>query len=441
MKKRVYRADLSGVMNVPGSKSHTIRACLFAALAEGESKIKNPLPSEDCLSALAAIQQFGASVEEKENLWSVKGAGRNFHLPEDVVNVGNSGSVLYFFTPVASVMDGYSVFTGDSSIRTRPVKMMLDALGQLGVESIITRAGKDAPPIVVRGPLKPGTVETPGKPSQYVSGILIAASLVDGITEIHLSDPKETPYLQMTIDWMNDLGVKVEYTPDYRKLKVKGPFYYKAFDRVIPGDWEAAAFPMLAGLVTDSIITIEDIDCSGSQGDQEVAEIMKKMGGDIILDSSASRVIIKGGNPLYGIEVNCASIPDAIPALAVLAVFASGTTRLMDIGVCRLKETDRINLMESQLKKLGVNVRSTEDSLEIEGLAKPGETPLEAGRRIKGGEIETFKDHRVAMAFASGGLALEEDSALVINDAQCCGVSFPGFFEAMERVGGRFSDL
>lgn len=441
MKKRVLRADLSGSMYVPGSKSHTIRACLFAALAEGESKIKNPLPSEDCLSALSAVRLFGAKTEVKDNQWCIKGAGRGFHLPDDVVNVGNSGSVLYFFTPVASVMDGYSVFTGDSSIRTRPVKMMMDALAQLGVESIITRKGKDAPPIVVKGPLKPGVVETSGKPSQYISGILIAASLVDGVTEINLSDPKETPYLQMTIDWMNDLGVKVEYTPDYRKLKVKGPVVYRGFDRIIPGDWEAAAFPMLAGLVTDSAVTIEDIDCSGSQGDQEVAEIMKKMGGNIILDPSASQVAIKGGNPLYGVDVNCASVPDAIPALAVLAAFASGTTRLGDIGVCRLKETDRIALMESQLKKLGVNVRSTEDSLEIEGLAKPGETPLEAGRRIKGCEIDTFKDHRVAMAFASGGMALEGDSALVINDAQCCGVSFPGFFEVMEKVGGRFSDL
>lgn len=441
MKKRIHRADLSGTLTVPGSKSHTIRACLFAALAEGESKIKNPLPSEDCISAFNAIMQFGAVASMKDDEWLVKGAGSKIHLPEDVVNVGNSGSVLYFFTPVASVMNGYSVFTGDSSIRTRPVKMMLEALSQLGVESIVTREGADAPPIVVKGPFKPGVVRTTGKPSQYISGIIIAASLAKGTTEILLSDPKETPYLQMTIDWMKDLGVNVDYTPDYKKITVAGPVTYKAFDKIIPGDWEAAAFPMVAGLVTNSFITIEDIDCSGDQGDQEVAEIMKKMGGDIILDSSASRVTIKGGNPLKGVEVNCASIPDAIPALGVLAAFANGTTRLTDIGVCRLKETDRIALMESQLKKMGVEVSSTEDSLEIEGLAKPGEAPLEAGKRIKGCEIETLKDHRVAMAFASGGLALDGDSALTIRDAQCCSVSFPGFFETMEKIGGKFSSV
>ena len=445
MKVSVSQSKLSGVINVPGSKSHTIRACIFATLAEGVSKIYNPLPSEDCNSAANVIAQFGAKLNMTNDCWTVDGAGKNFHLPDDVVNVGNSGSLLYFMSAVSSVLEGATVFTGDSSIRTRPVRMMTEALEQLGVKCIVTHPKKDAPPVVIQGKLKPGELTTTGKPSQYVSGIMIAASLCNGLTTINLTDPKETPYLQMTIDWMASLGRKVRYSEGYKKIQIEGTDLsiapYKSFSRTIPADWEAAAFPLLAGLITDSKIEICDIECSGQQGDQQIVEIMQQMGGNVLLEPEKNKITVSGGNPLTGVNVNCVDIPDAIPALAILACFAYGETRLTDIGVCRLKETDRIALMEQELTRLGASVSSGEDYLCIQGMAKKGELPQEVATRMKEGEFESFKDHRVAMSLACTGMAFPKSKSLVIKDAESCAVSFPNFFDVMKKAGMNFSVL
>ena len=180
------RAELSGHIQVPGSKSHTIRALLFASLAEGTSHIRNPLGGADCVSSSRAVPLFGAKVDTSDPAdWIVEGAGKNAHLPSDVVNVGDSGSLLYFMSPVAATFEGWSVFTGDESIRTRPVMHVVDALRQLGAEAYISRPEKNAPPLIIKGPVKPGcTVVTDGRLSQYISGIMMAASRLEGTTRI-----------------------------------------------------------------------------------------------------------------------------------------------------------------------------------------------------------------------------------------------------------------
>src|SRR5574344_2689308 len=198
------RTTLSGSIQVPGSKSHTIRALLLASLAEGTSHISNPLPSADCLSTAHAVPLIGAKVDlgtsdgnppqEKQSsyktksVWTVTGAGKNVHLPSDVVNVGDSGSLLYFMTPIAATFTGWSIFTGDDSIRKRPVSHVVDALRQLGCEAYVSRPDKDAPPLVIRGPATNRKVVTDGRLSQYVSGMMMAASRMNGTLEIELTD-------------------------------------------------------------------------------------------------------------------------------------------------------------------------------------------------------------------------------------------------------------
>ena len=216
------RKKLSGNITVPGSKSHTIRALLLAALADGTSYIENPLPSADCLSAAHAITAFGAEIDIgcpvnkngipegiPSNTWIVKGAGKNAHLPSCEIDVGNSGSTLYFFTPVAATFKGTSFFTGDSSICTRPVNHLLDSLRQLGCTAETTRKDVDAPPFSVTGPILPGSVVTDGRLSQYISGLMMASVLIDGTLNITLTDPKETPYLTMTNLWLASVGLPV----------------------------------------------------------------------------------------------------------------------------------------------------------------------------------------------------------------------------------------
>lgn len=453
MKSTSKRTSLKGSISVPGSKSHTIRACLLAALAEGTSYIRNPLPSADCNSAAKCIKELGAIVHmEKDNsLWTIEGAGKNIHLPENIIDVGNSGSVLYFLTPIASTFAGWSVFTGDESIRTRPVKHLAQALEQLGAKTHITRPEKDAPPLLVQGPILPGKVVTDGRLSQYISGIMMAATRLNGTTTIELTDPKEVPYLDMTRIWLESLGVQVTMSKDYKNISVKGPVTFNAIDRTIPSDWEAVAFPLVAALITDSEIVIERIDGSGSQGDEAIVDILKSVGGDIEWNKETQQLFVRGGIksrlgfgasgrlstenlPNKTLRINCSGFPDAVPALCVTACFIEGTTVIEDIGVCRRKETDRITVMKSELDKLGATVEEGEDFIIIHGhspITSEGQPNKEF--KIHGGTVNSYEDHRVAMSFAVMGLALE--SEIVVTQAECCSVSFPDFFERMNGIG------
>lgn len=451
MKILAKKTSLSGNIVVPGSKSHTIRALILASLAEGVSHISNPLPSADCLSASKAIQEIGASVEfdNKNNIWTVTGAGKNAHLPSNVVDVGNSGSVLYFFTPICATFEGWSIFTGDSSIRKRPVLHLLEALKQLGGNCYVSRPEENAPPALVQGPIKAGKVITDGRLSQYISGLMMSSTLIDGKLEIELTDPKEVPYLDMTKYWLESLGVQVEMSSDYKKISITGPYQLNAFDKTIPSDWEAVAFPLIAALISDSKITIDNVDGSGTQGDDAIVSVLQSVGADIQWNKETSQLIVTGGNrlstenlPEKTLRVNLAGFPDAICALAVIACFIEGKTVLEDIGVCRRKETDRIVVMKSELEKLGAKVEEGEDYLVIYGnspiLANGEKNP---NFKLHGGTVESFDDHRVAMSLACLGLGLPEGQEVIVNDAECCSVSFPGFFEVMNKINANFKEI
>lgn len=432
------KTTLAGSLSVPGSKSHTVRAGIFAALASGTSVIRNPLPSADCLSCMDVIQAFGARVTMEPGIWTVTAPEGGIRLPDRVVDVGNSGSVLYFMTPVAATLAGWTVMTGDASICTRPIRGLIEALKQLGAEGFTTRPDSPAPPAVIGGPLHAGRVALEGNLSQYVSGILMAAPRVSGTTVIDLSNPKETPFIKMTCDWLESVGIQVSYDPArLDHFELTGPQPYRSFDRAIPSDWEGVAFPLVAAVITGSPLEIEHVDCTGSQGDEAIVDILRAMGARIELDRSRETLVVNGGRDaagkvspvdLRGGEFNCAGFPDALPSLAVAAAFARGDTKLTDVGVCRLKETDRIALMREELGKLGASVDEGPDFLVIHG---------SGGENLHGGLVESHDDHRIAMALAVAGLAIPE-GAVTVRDAECCAVSFPDFFGTMNSVGAGF---
>lgn len=495
---------LSGTITVPGSKSHTIRALLLATLADGISYIENPLPSEDCLSAARAARAFGAEVDigcavdafgqplgTPASVWKVTGAGSNLRIPDAPVDVGNSGSTLYFFAPVAAALvsrlGGSVTFTGDQSICTRPVNHLLDALRQLGATAETTREGVNAPPFTISGGIHAGHVVTDGRLSQYISGLMMASPLMEGELTMELTDPKETPYLTMTQSWLASAGVKTEVSADYRHISARGPAIVQAKRSVIPSDWEGVAFPLIAALLSHSDITIDGIDVSGSQGDAAVVDVLKSFGaalevqpasvsenGSHKTDDAGSTASLTGALHVYGsktlrlaVKANVSSdstgllktdgtvcripvsaFPDAICALAVVACFVEGTVVLDDTGVCRSKETDRVQAMQNELRKLGADV--------TDGLSLPADNPLHGDCLIirghspvqedgsanpafslHGGEVESFGDHRIAMSLACLGLGLQ-NGAISVSDRECCAVSFPGFFEKMNGIGAGF---
>ncbi len=432
------KAELSGIVEVPGSKSHTIRACLFAAMAEGTSFIRNPLEGADCLSALCAVEAFGARTERQSGLWTVTAPDGGLRLPEQVIDVGNSGSLLYFLSPIAATLSGWTFITGDASICRRPVDQIIKAIKDLGGEGFCSTPQKTTPPFAVKGPIRAGHVEHEGVLSQQISGLLMAAARLEGKTVIDLRNPKETPFVKMTIDWLSSVGISVKYDGiSMNHFEIEGPQRYTAFDRVIPSDWEAAAFPILAAVITGSSLAIPGIDFSESQGDKAIVDVLTAMGACIEADEGSGCLYINKGRKsvhgsagaaaLKGGEFNCASIPDAVPALAVAACFAEGETRLTDIGVVRLKETDRIAILKMELSKLGADVDEGADFLVIRG---------KGGKNLHGGVCESYHDHRIAMALSVMGLALDE--GITVNDAECCAVSFPHFYEKMNAAGAGF---
>lgn len=490
---------LSGTITVPGSKSHTIRALLLATLADGVSYIENPLPSEDCLSAARAARAFGAEVDigcavdtfgkplgTPASVWKVTGAGSNLRIPDSPVDVGNSGSTLYFFAPVAAALvsrlGGSVTFTGDESICTRPVNHLLDALRQLGAVAETTRKGVNAPPFVISRGIHAGHVVTDGRLSQYISGLMMASPLLDGELTMELTDPKETPYLTMTQQWLASAGVKTGISADYRHISARGPAIVQAKRSVIPSDWEGVAFPLIAALLSHSDITVDGIDVSGSQGDAAVVNVLKAFGAALELQpasvSEDSSVKADGAltgtlrvhgsrTPRLAVKADAASdstgvlkadgtvcripvsaFPDAICALAVAACFVEGTVVLDDTGVCRSKETDRVWAMQNELRKLGADVTdgltlSKDDPLYGDCLIIRGHSPsLEDGSvnpafSLHGGEVESYGDHRIAMSLACLGLGLPSGEVSVRNP-ECCAVSFPSFFHKMNEISAGF---
>ena len=440
MKAVAKKSVLSGHITVPGSKSHTIRALILAAMADGTSHISNPLPSNDCLSTAAAVRKVGAEVDfgegENSGVWTVRGAGAGLHLPADQIDVGNSGSLMYFLCPVLSTLKGDCTFTGDESICRRPVNHLVDALCQLGANAKCINGGI-TPPFSFCGPIDVNKkLVTEGVLSQYISGFMMAASRLNGTLEMELWNPKETPYLTMTKLWLESVGVPVKISDDFKKISVTGPVPFKAFDKAVPSDWEGVAFPLVAALISGSEITIDNVDGSGSQGDDKIVEVLQSVGADIEWLRDEEKLIVRGGKKLTTdslpdkeLRVEMSAFPDAICALAVAACFIEGKTVFTDIDICRKKETDRIVAMTSELTKLGAHIVDEGNQLVVYG---------DGGKSLHGGEVESFKDHRIVMSLACLGLGLGDGESVVVNDAEWCSVTFPHFFEVMNEIGAGF---
>lgn len=468
------RNSLGGTIQVPGSKSHTIRALLLACLAEGESKIKNPLPSADCYSTANAVPLLGSQIDFgsgsscAETVWSVNGAGKNIHCPQKV-DVGNSGSLLYFLSAICATLKGETVFDGDASIRKRPVNHVVEALSQLGAKCFTEDELNKFCPLHVNGidcgcadesngdaHKKNYSVTTAGEiSSQYITGIMLAATRLNGTTQINLTNPKETPYLTMTQKWLEKVNVKTDISPDYKKITVEGPVDIQSFETTIPSDWEAVAFPLVAALLTDSEITITDIDGSGTQGDDAIVEVLKSLGADIEWNRESKTITVRGGKkarngngrlstenlPGNELHVNLSGYPDALCAMAVAACFTEGTVYFEDLSVCRRKETDRIAVMKKELSKTGACVEEGEDFLIVRGHSPVNrDGSANSQFNLHGAKIESYDDHRVAMSFACMGLGLPSGEEIQIKKAECCSVSFPHFYEKMNLLGADFTE-
>ena len=410
------QSDINGEVKIPGSKSHTIRALVFGLLADGVSVLRWPLDSSDTKSCVHMIEQFGARVDFEKDVWKVRGTGKMIPVPGNVIDVGNSGTSLYIGLGVASLIDGYTVFTGDRQIRRRSAESLLNSIKDLGGIAFSTRGNGNAP-IVIKGPVKGGNTEIEAVTSQYLTSLLITSPLASSDTIIKVPLLNELPYVTMTLSWLDKLGIMYENI-NYEEFLVKGNQEYRVFDVHIPADFSSAAFFFVAAAICGAELNLLGLDYNDTQGDKEVIHILRKMGAGIEI---GNRNIKISGGELKGGTFDLNAIPDALPALAVAACFAHGETRLINVPQARLKETDRIKVMHDELTKLGADIKELDDGLIIKG------------KKLTGGLVSGHGDHRVVMSLDVAGIAIEED--VHITTADSAAVTFPDFLELMTNIG------
>lgn len=407
---------LGGQLSVPPSKSQTLRAILFGSLAKGQSIIHSPLCSPDAAAMANACRALGASLSFCQNRITIQGAEDVNAGFDGVLNAGNSGIVLRFIGAIAGLSKNTTCITGDRSIRTqRDVSALLHGLNQLGAT---TYSENGYAPLMIQGPMSGQKAKVNGLDSQPISGLLIALSLLPQMSELQVEEPGETPWIEVTLDWLNRMGVKVN-NENYTRYQIYGVERFPAFEYHVPGDWSSAAFPLVAAFITRSSITIDKLE-NDTQGDKKILKIIQAMGGDIRFNKQLE---IHGQCALKGIEIDANECIDAIPALAVLATAAEGTTRIFNAAVAKTKECDRLTCLERELKKMGANITSDPDGLTIEG------GPL------KGAAVSSHGDHRMAMALAIAGLSAEGSTE--VAGTRCIQKSFPTFLETFQSLGAK----
>ncbi len=424
MKLTVQKSALKGTVPMPGSKSHTIRGVAIASLASGESVLREPLLSGDTSSAVTCYRALGADIDTSDAAaWRVKGTGGKIVPPAEAIDIGNSGTTLRVAAGSAALSDGSAaiVLTGDRQIQSRPIDPLLGSLSDLGATAISVK-GNGMAPISVKGTLAGGRTSIECVTSQYLSSLLLAAPLAANDTEIEITLLNEPDYVQMTLDWMDKQ--RMEYTNDnLRYFKVKGGQSYKPFDLPIPADFSSATFFLCAGAMLDADLTLTGLDFTDSQPDKAVADFLKEMGADIIVDGHTARV---RRSALKGIDIDMNRTPDALPAMAVVGAFAEGTTRLLNVPQARKKETDRIACMAEELGKLGVKTEELPDGLVVHHAPK-----------ISPAVVNGHHDHRIVMAMSLALMAGEAPGT--IETAEAMSVTFPTFVELMTALGARMN--
>ncbi|AEG18322.1 3-phosphoshikimate 1-carboxyvinyltransferase [Methanobacterium paludis] len=419
MELTVQQAErIEGIVKAPPSKSYTHRAFIIAALAEGKSIIRDPLYSEDTNASLDACRAFGSEVQvdEDDGHCTIKGVGGQLKTPENVLNVKNSGTTLRIMTSVSALAPGYTVLTGDKSLRKRPMQDLLDSLKQLEVSAFSTR-NNGMPPVIVKGGFKGGKTEIKGNvSSQFISSILIASPYAENAVNLHVKGKFiSKPYVDMTLDIMRKFGVQAEYERSESSFHIE-PQSYKKRNYTVEGDYSSASYIIAAAAALKSDVTIKNLLHDSKQGDKLIVDIVQDMGCDVKV--KRDEVKISGHGKLKGVDVDLQNAPDLLPTVAALGSISHGKTRITGVEHARYKETDRIQTCASELSKLGVNVQEEKDGLLIEG-------------GVHGGVVDSHMDHRLVMALYIIGLKVGN---VTIKNASVYDVSFPKFPEIMKKL-------
>ncbi len=413
------RGAIDASVRVPGSKSITNRALVIAALADGESTLEAALDSDDTRVMARALERLGAEIRAEGDTRRVRGVGGHPVAGEALLDVGASGTAARFLAAVAALRPGDSIVDGTPRLRERPIEELAAALRALGVDVAIEGVN-GCPPVRIRGGAPfGGEVEIDAsRSSQYVSALLLVAPYAAHAVRVRVRDGRlaSRPYVDVTLDVMRSFGASAGWQgADVLSVEPGG---YRARRFAIEPDASTAAYFFAAAAVTGGRVVVEGLARGSHQADMALLAILERMG--CVVETRGDGVEVRGPREaLRAVDVDMGDMPDAVLAFAVTALFARGTTRIRNVAHLRLKESDRLAALERELCKLGADVRADADSLVI----TPG--------ALRGAAIDTYDDHRMAMAFAIAGLRVE---GVVIRDPDCVSKSWPGYFEALAKL-------
>ena len=405
-------------IRVPGSKSVTNRALIIAALADGNSRIVNPLFSDDSFWLMDALVRLGIDVHADGERGEVYVSGQSGEIYASGVDlfVGNAGTVARFLPPFLALGRGPFTVDGVPRMRERPVADLVDGMRQLGAE--VEYAGEDGRfPLMIKGGGIPGGKArvSASKSSQFISGLLMAAPYAQAPVTLHPVGRKEWPYVGITVALMRAFGVEVDEAANGRFTVA--PALYSSREYEVEPDASGASYFMAAAAVTGGRVRIPGLGASSPQGDLRFAGVLRDMGCRVEIASDF--VEVQGPDHLRGVEVDMNAFSDTMITLSAIAPFAEGPTTIKNVGHTRLQESDRLSAVATELTRLGVKTQTTPSFIRI------------IPNKIRPGVVRTYGDHRMAMAFAITGLVA---SGIRIRDPGCVTKTFPGYFGALESL-------
>jgi len=411
------KTRISGTINLPGSKSLSNRILLLAALAKGETRVSHLLDSDDTRYMLEALALLGVDLHltEQRTACTVQGLGHPFNAAHPVTMfLGNAGTAMRPLCAALAASHGDFTLTGEPRMSERPINDLVDTLRDLGANIVYT--GPDGfPPLQIKGTsLAGGTTRIRGNiSSQFLTALLMAAPLCRGDVDVGIEgDLVSKPYIQITLDVMSRFGVHVENHDFARFVVPGGQSYVSPGDMMVEGDASSASYFLAAAAIAGGTVRVNGVGSSSVQGDVRFAEVLEQMGAKVGWGDTWVEV---SRGTLKGIDVDLNHIPDAAMTIATTALFAEGSTTIRNIYNWRVKETDRLSAMATELRKMGAVVEEGNDYIVIHPPAK-----------VQSATIDTYNDHRMAMCFS---LAAFGGSPIVINDPGCTAKTFPTYFD------------
>lgn len=415
---------LSGEVTVPGDKSISHRSIMLGSIAKGNTEVEGFLQGADCLSSIACFRKMGVEIENNGDKVLVHGRGlRGLKAPDSILDVGNSGTTTRLMSGILAAQPFVSTVNGDASIQKRPMKRIITPLSQMGAD-IRSLRGNDCTPLEIHGTNLHGIhYDSPVASAQVKSAILLAGLYADGETSV--TEPEVSR--NHTELMFEEFGVDIRTEGKSVYVKPADELYAKKV--IVPGDISSATYFLVAAAITpNSCVTVKNVGINPTR--DGILRVLSDMGADVAVEKTSGEIgeptadVTVRTSDLKGCVVGGEVIPtliDEIPAIAILACFADGETIIKDAAELKVKESNRIDVMVDNLKKMGADIEATEDGMIIRG-----------GRPLHGAVIDSHLDHRVAMSFAVAAMNAEGETE--ITGAECVDISYPGFYEDMRKL-------